>query len=69
MHALLVVLTSLGLFAVGLCFIILLPNVGALLATLFSIFAGEQAASKLQGKKPGSEFIDPNILNGKESIE
>ena len=31
MHALLVVLTSLGLFAVGLCFIILLPNVGALL--------------------------------------
>ena len=50
MHALLVVLTSLGLFAVGLCFIILLPNVGALLATLFSIFAGERAALNCKEK-------------------
>ena len=69
MHALLVILTCLGLFAVGLCFIILLPNVGATLATLFSIFAGERTLSTFQGKKSGSDFIDPNLLNGKESIE
>ena len=69
MHPLLVILTCLGLFAVGLCFLFLFPVVGKTLVILFSTYAGESVAAKFQGKKSGSDFIDPNILNGKESIE
>ena len=43
MHHLVGLLELFGLVAVGLCFIVLLPNTGAFLASLFGLVAGEQA--------------------------
>ena len=56
MHHLVGLLELFGLVAVGLCFIVLLPNTGAFLATLFSVVVGEQAVAKLQGRESGSEM-------------
>lgn len=69
MHPLLILLVCFGMVAVCLCFVVLMPTVGQTLSILFGVFAGERSVAKLQGKKSGSEFIDPNLLNGKESIE
>ncbi|MFT4976047.1 MAG: hypothetical protein ACI8S6_001942 [Myxococcota bacterium] len=54
------VLEAIGLFAVGLCFIILLPNVGIFLASTFSFIIGEQALAKLQGRESGSDMHIPD---------
>ena len=69
MHPLLILLVCFGMVAVCLCFVVLMPTVGQILAVLFGVFAGERSVSKIQGKTSGSEFIDPKLLNGKESIE
>ncbi|MEL6341939.1 MAG: hypothetical protein AAFV53_02325 [Myxococcota bacterium] len=49
-------LEALGLFAVGLCFMFLLPGVGAVLATLFSFILGEQTYARLQNQESGTEM-------------
>ena len=56
MHHIVGLLELFGLVAVGLCFIVLLPNTGAFLASLFGLIAGEQALAKLQKRESGSEM-------------
>ena len=41
MHNLVGLVELIGLFAVGLCFIVLLPNTGAMLASIFGLVVGE----------------------------
>ena len=41
---------------------ILIPNTGAVLATLFTAVFGEQVAMKLSGKQSGSVLLDPNEI-------
>lgn len=62
MNMLLVILNSIGLFAVGLCFLFWMPVWGNLLISLFSAVVGEQALSKRQGIDSGSKLINPNEL-------
>ena len=47
---------SIGLFAVGLCFMFLLPGVGAFLVTVFSAILGEQTYARLKGIESGSNM-------------
>ena len=56
MHHLVGLLELFGMFAVCLCFVVLLPNVGAFLATLFGAIVGEQTLAKIQGRESGSEM-------------
>ncbi|MFT5685795.1 MAG: hypothetical protein ACI8RZ_006749 [Myxococcota bacterium] len=56
MHVFVGALELIGLFAVGLCFIVLLPNIGAFLASLFSLIVGEQALAKMQGRESGTNM-------------
>lgn len=49
-------LEAIGIFAVGLCFIILLPNVGVFLVTVFSLILGEQTLARLRGVESGSDM-------------
>lgn len=49
-------LETFGLFAVGLCFMFLLPGVGAVLATLFSFILGEQTVARFQKQESGTEM-------------
>ena len=60
MSILVYVLEAIGLFAVGLCFIVLLPNVGVFLATTFSFIMGERALAQMQGRDPGSDMHIPD---------
>jgi hypothetical protein len=53
-------LEVIGLCAVGLCFLFLMPAVGTVLALLTKLFLGEQAYSKAKNKESGTVFIDPN---------
>ena len=50
------ILEAIGLFAVGLCFMFLLPNVGAVLVALFSLIVGEQMVARLRGEESGSDM-------------
>lgn len=54
------ILEAIGLFAVGLCFMFLLPNVGAFLATTFTFIVGERLVAQMQGREPGSEMHIPD---------
>jgi hypothetical protein len=54
------VLESIGLFAVGLCFMILLPNVGVFLVTTFSFIMGERAFAQFTGRESGSNMHIPD---------
>lgn len=60
MNVFVYVLESIGLFAVGLCFMFLLPTVGAFLATTFSFIIGEQAVARFQGHESGSNMHIPD---------
>ena len=50
------VLESIGLFAVGLSFIFLMPSIGEFLAVLFSAIMGERLYAKLKGIPSGSDM-------------
>ncbi len=52
----LIFLTSFGLVAVGLAFIVLMPGMGNLVASLWLTVMGERAAAKARGVAPGSEL-------------
>lgn len=60
MNVLVYILEAIGLFAVGLCFIILLPNVGVFLATTFSFILGEQTLARIQGRESGTNMHIPD---------
>ena len=60
MNVLVYTLEAIGLFAVGLCFIILLPNVGVFLTTTFGFILGERFLAQMQGREPGSEMHIPD---------
>ena len=63
MNLLVLVLVSIGLFAVGLCFLILMPIVGQTVPSLFGLFMTEQKLSMFSGEKSGTILIDPNDLD------
>ncbi|MDG1483282.1 MAG: hypothetical protein P8R54_27075 [Myxococcota bacterium] len=56
MHNLVGLVELIGLFAVGLCFIVLLPNTGAMLASIFGLVVGEQTLAKMQGRESGTNM-------------
>jgi hypothetical protein len=56
MHHLVGLLELFGLVAVGLCFVVLLPNTGAFLASLFGLVVGEQTLAKFQKRESDSEM-------------
>ena len=56
MTVLLNVLLCFGLFAVGLCFFILMPVVANLLLGLGSIVAQEQIHAKMTNRQPGTDM-------------
>ena len=57
------VLVCTGLFAVGLCFLFLMPVVGQTLPSLFGLFMTEQQMAKMNNEPSGTIFIDPNELD------
>jgi len=56
MQSLPVILELIGLFAVGLCFLFLMPMVGQTLVVLSGIVFGEQAYSKFKGQPSGTDM-------------
>ncbi len=56
MHHLVGLVELIGLFAVGLAFMFLIPNVGAMLATIFGLVVGEQTLAKMQGRESGTNM-------------
>ncbi|MBM75901.1 MAG: hypothetical protein CMK59_10915 [Proteobacteria bacterium] len=69
MNIFLYVLTTFGLCAVGLCFIVFFPLIPNLLLGLFGAVVNDQLLSKVKNKRAESDFIDPKALNGQQSIE
>ena len=69
MNIFLYILTTFGLCAVGLCFIVFFPLIPNLLLGLFSAVVNDQLLSRLQNKRAESDFIDPKALDGQRSIE
>jgi len=62
MNLLVFILTCIGIFAVGLCFLFFMPIVANLTIILFKGFMVEQQVAKLTHKSSGCTFIDPNDL-------
>ena len=56
MNVLLTLILCCGLFAVGLCFFILMPVVANLLLGLFSIVIQEQVHAKMTNRQPGTDM-------------
>jgi len=56
MHHLVGLLELFGMFAVCLCFVVLLPNTGAFLASLFGLVVGENTLAKMQGRESGTNM-------------
>lgn len=57
MNPVLIFLVGFGMCAVCLCFVVLMPVMGNLMAGLFGVAMGEQAVAHLQGKPSGCEQI------------
>ena len=62
MNLLILLLTCIGIFAVGLCFLFFMPVVANLVIVLFQVFLTEQQIAALQHRPSDSIFIDPNEL-------
>ena len=69
MNIFLYILTTFGLCAVGLCFIVFFPLIPNLLLGLFSAVVNDQLLSRFKNKPAESDFIDPKALNGQHSID
>ena len=69
MNIFLYILTTFGLCAVGLCFIVFFPLIPNLLLGLFSAVVNDQLLSRLKNKPAESDFIDPKALDGQQSID
>ena len=62
MNLLVIILTCIGIFAVGLCFLFFMPICANLVIILFKGFMIEQQVAKLTHQPSGCTFIDPNEL-------
>ena len=62
MNFFIILLTCIGIFAVGLCFLFFMPVCANLIIALFQGFLVEQQVAKLKQQPSGCTFIDPNEL-------